>query len=194
MPDLTEDEIKTRIAMKVKKLYAQKKKKYICEFCGTGFDKRDFLISHMKIRHPDDYDLKYGESNYAKLAPSIRPAPATPATPVRQPAPVAAQPRASPVQAPVQPVAPVRQPISPSAPMSPAANTISPAASMRAPQVTFSAQTIAPATMDQINDKLDQINDSFKSTMKILGLNMDSLNKELRYLICEYKSPFIIFD
>ena len=71
MDKLTDDEIKTRIASKVKKLYAKQQKKYTCEFCGTGFDKRDFLISHMKIRHPDEYDLKYGESNYASLAPNI---------------------------------------------------------------------------------------------------------------------------
>ncbi|WP_371805140.1 hypothetical protein [Candidatus Lokiarchaeum ossiferum] len=216
--DLTDDEIKTRIASKVKKLYAKKKKKYTCEFCGTGFDKRDFLVSHMKIRHPDDYDLKYGETNYAQISPnllaqmapkkdtspqSVSPPVQTPISNLSASTPQSQSPAASnvtPLQLdrlsqesttmrPPMPAPPLMRPITNST-----SSTPTQPLSMESVNVDFSNQTIPPISMAEINAKLDQINAGMGRTVKIMGDNMKTLNKELRYLICEYKSPFIIFD
>ncbi len=221
--NLTDDEIKTRIASKVKKLYAKKKKKYTCEFCGTGFDKRDFLISHMKIRHPEDYDLKYGETNYAQLSPNLlkqmapkkepvvqsaspsvsAPAPAVAARNVLQPQTRVPQMddaaqgnglgQGAPTMRPPMPAPPLIRPMtSSSASQSPgqAAQNIA----MNAVNIDFTQQTIPPVSMAELSVKLDQINNGMGRTVKIMNDNMNVLNKELRYLICEYKSPFIIFD
>ncbi|UYP44548.1 hypothetical protein NEF87_000833 [Candidatus Lokiarchaeum ossiferum] len=218
--DLTDDEIKTRIASKVKKLYAKKKKKYTCEFCGTGFDKRDFLVSHMKIRHPDDYDLKYGETNYAQISPNLLAqmapkkdtSPQSVSPPIQTPisnlsasasTPQSQSPATSnvtPLQLdrlsqesttmrPPMPAPPLMRPITNSS-----SSTPTQPLSMESVNVDFSNQTIPPISMAEINAKLDQINAGMGRTVKIMGDNMKTLNKELRYLICEYKSPFIIFD
>lgn len=218
--NLTDDEIKTRIASKVKKLYAKKKKKYTCEFCGTGFDKRDFLVSHMKIRHPEDYDLKYGETNYAQISPNLlaqmapkkEPSSQSISPPVQASIPVSPSPNQIPkVQTPLTPISnslPVNglsQGAATTRPPMPAPPLMRPAIypssgqqaqniSMDSVNVDFSNQTIPPISMAEINAKLDQINAGMGRTVKIMGDNMKTLNKELRYLICEYKSPFIIFD
>lgn len=253
MNNLTDEEIKNRIATKVKKLYAKKNKKYVCEFCGTGFDKRDFLISHMKIRHPDDYELKYGESNYASLNPNIlsqlngenspssannASSSAIPSTmiasnsnsidnsnnsnsspnPSSQTPPMGQTSIPNPMQnynldqqtqisRNLTPHSPQNNHLnsspntlsSPSNPSNAQFNTTLPnmASSVHIPDMStqnLDVNTLTPAEMLQIENQLDRLNSALGKTMKVLEGNIMNLNKELRYLISEYKSPFIIFD
>ena len=58
----------------------------------------------------------------------------------------------------------------------------------------FMSQTTYHVSMDDLDAKLDSLNTSLGKTIKVMDDNMKNLNKELRYLICEYKSPFILFE
>ncbi|MHA1584821.1 MAG: hypothetical protein ACTSWL_06175 [Promethearchaeota archaeon] len=231
MNNLTEDEIRTRIASKVKKLYTKKKKKYVCEFCGTGFDKRDFLISHMKIRHPDEYEIKYGENQFASLNPDLLHQLESssvnqgsnigvPSNPVLTSSPVSTQIQSQGQgQQPASPISGQNAIFGKVAPISRAnATNIPTSANSSAIQVghknltsnlgqppislnntdqraaTLSHTTRPPISMAELEKKLTIMDQSLKKTMGVLDQNMKALNKELRYLICEYKSPFIIFD
>ncbi len=223
MDNLSDQEIRSRIASKVKKLYANQKKKYVCEFCGTGFNKKDFLESHMKIRHPEEYARKYHDMKYAALSPDISNQNQAATEEMTSPTVISPhfkgkidsagnennQATNSPYESPQ-----VLNPSSPETPqihapleqseiqgnipnlnpnnrgaLDPQANS-----NMQSVNSEIGGNTYGPATLTTLDEQLSSMNDALKHTIEVMNSNMQLLNKELRYLIAEYKSPFIIFE